>query len=140
MKKFIVGIVVLSFCVGASLCFAEEGIPNMVGTWTTKTEGGAVSKKGEGAKSHHSGDFTALTAEVVVTKQQGRVFHGTFTSKKATEAFVGVISMDNESVYSADEDGFFEGKIVSTNKVNLLYRHTTPADTVVAVGTWTRKK
>jgi hypothetical protein len=141
MKKLIVGIVVLSFWVGATLCFAEPGIPNMVGSWSVKAEGGVITKNGAAnAKTHHSGEFSKLNADVVVTKQQGRVFHGTFTSSKATESFVAVIGLDNKSIFCADEDGFAEGKIVNKDKINFIYRHVTPGDTVVAVGIWTRKK
>lgn len=141
MKKVIVGIVLLAFWVGASLSFAESGIPNLVGTWSVKAEGGVITKGGAaGAKTHHSGEFSTINAEAVVTKQQGRVLHGTFTSPKATESFIAVISMDNKSFFLADEDGIMEGKIVNKDKINIVYRHVTPTDTVVAVGIWTRKK
>ena len=141
MKKLIVGIVVVSFWGGAALCFAEPAIPNLVGSWSVKAKGGVITRNdAANAKTHHSGEFSKLNADVVVTKQQGRVFHGSFTSPKATESFVGVIGMDNKSVFTADEDGFAEGKIVNKNKINIIYRHVTPSDTVVAVGIWTRKK
>ena len=42
--------------------------------------------------------------------------------------------------YYADEDGFMEGQISNKDKINLIYRHSSSTDTVVAVGTWTRKK
>lgn len=141
MKKLTVGIVIMAFLVSASFCFAESGIPNLMGTWSVKAEGGVITKGGAtGAKTHHSGEFSALTAEAVVTKQQGRVLHGTFTTPKATESFIAVIGMDNKSFFFSDEDGFLEGKIVNKDKINAVYRHVTPTDTVVAVGTWTRKK
>lgn len=141
MKKIIVAIVVLSFWVGTSMCLAETGIPDMLGIWLVKTEGGVIDKSGiPSAKTHHSGDFSTLNAEISVTKQQGRVFRGTLVSPKAREDVVGVIGMDNKSIFIADEDGFAEGKIVSKNKITVIYRHATPSNTVVAVGTLTRKK
>jgi hypothetical protein len=139
MKKTMI-ITLSILLLGTGLCLADSGIPNLVGTWTVKTEGGVLSKGGDpGAKTHHSGDFSTLTAEAVVTKQQGRVLHGTFKSPKATENFIAVIGMDNKSFYYADEDGFLEGKI-SKDKLDVVYRHVTPTDTVVGVGTWTRRK
>jgi len=141
MKKLTVGIVIMAFLVIASFCFAESGIPNLVGTWSVKAEGGVITKGGAtGAKTHHSGEFSTLSGEAVVTKQQGRVLHGTFTTPKATESFIAVIGMDNKSFFFSDEDGFLEGKIVNKDKINAVYRHVTPTDTTVAVGTWTRKK
>ena len=140
MKKNVC-ITVLVFLLGTGVCLADTGIPNLVGAWTVKAEGGVLSKGGAPVtKTHHSGEFSTLTAEVVVTKQQGRVLHGTFKSPKAAENFVAVIGTDNKSFYFADEDGFMEGKIVSKDKLDVVYRHVTPTDTVIGVGTWTRKK
>jgi len=141
MKKIVVSFILLVFLFGAGVCFADSGIPNLMGTWIVQAEGAVLTKDGAPrAKTHHSGEFSTLTAEVVVTKQQGRVLRGTFKSSRSTENFVAVIGLDNKSFYYADEDGFNEGRIIGKNKINMVYRHITPADTVVAVGTWTRKK
>jgi hypothetical protein len=141
MKKITVSAILLVVLFGLGICFADSGIPNLVGTWTVQTEGAVLLKAAAArAETHHSGDFSTLKAEAVVTKQQGRVLHGTFKSSKATEKFVAVIAMDNKSFYLADEDGFMEGQISSKDKINIIYRHSSPTDTVVAVGTWTRKK
>jgi len=141
MKQIIVMIVVLVFLSGTGLCFAESAIPNMVGTWSVKAEGGVLLKgSASGTKTHHSGKFSTLTAEAVVMRQQGRVLNGIFKSPKATENFIAVIGQDNKSFYYADEDGMIEGKIVSKDKMEIIYRHVTASDTVIGVGTWTRKK
>jgi hypothetical protein len=93
-----------------------------VGTWLVQSEGGVINKNGVAeSKTHHSGDFSKINAEYVVTKQQGRVFHGTFTSPKSSKAFIGVIGMDNKSTFSSDEDGFAEGKIVNKNKLEFVF-------------------
>lgn len=141
IKKSVVLIAVSAFLSGASLCFAESAIPDMVGTWSVKAEGGVLLKgSASGAKTHHSGEFSTLTAEAVVTKQQGRVIHGIFKSPKAAENFIAVIGPDNKSFYFADEDGFIEGTFVSNDKLEIIYRHVTAVDTVIGAGTWTRKK
>jgi hypothetical protein len=141
MKKIVISFTLLAFLLGTAICFADSGIPNLLGTWTIQSEG-AVLLKGavHGAKTHHRGEFSTLKAEWVVTKQQGRVLHGIFKSPRATEKFVAVIAMDNKSLYLADEDGFLEGQISNNDKINIIYRHSTAADTVVAVGSLTRKK
>jgi hypothetical protein len=140
MKKVVISFTLLAFLLGMAICFAESNIPNLVGTWTVKAEGGVLLKAGaHGAKTHHRGEFSALTAEAVVTRQQGRVLHGIFKSPRATEKFVAVIAEDNKSFYYADEDGFMEGQIINKNTINVIYRHVTAKDTVIGVGTWTRK-
>jgi hypothetical protein len=141
MKQAAIMIAIFAFLWGAGTCFADSAIPNMVGTWTVNAEGAVLAKGGAaGAKTHHSGEFSTLTAEAVVTKQQGRVLHGTFKSPKATESFIAVIGPDNKSLYYADEDGTIEGKIINKDRMEVIYRHVTASDTVIGVGTWTRKK
>ncbi len=141
MKRVAVAIIVLVFLSGAGICYAGSAIPNMVGTWSVKSEGGVLLKgSASGSKTHHTGEFSSLSAEAVVTKQQGRVLHGIFKSPKVTENFIAVIGQDNKSFHYADADGFIDGKIVGKDKVEVIYRHVTDSDTVIAVGTWTRKK
>jgi hypothetical protein len=127
------------FCV--SVCLADSDIPNLVGTWTLKSEGGVLLKgKESGPKTLHTGPFSTLDAEAVITKQQGRIIHGSVKSPKATKNFIGAIGHDNKTIYYADEDGFLEGKLIDKDTMEIIYRHVTPADAVVAVGLWTRKK
>ena len=140
MKKIVISFTVMAFLLGTAICFADSSIPNLVGKWTVQSEGGVILKgAAHGEKTHHRGEFSTLKAEWIVTKQQGRVLHGIFKSPRATEKFVAVIALDNKSLYQADEDGFLEGQI-SNDTINIIYRHSTAADTVVAVGTMTRKK
>ena len=141
MKKIAISVILLVALFGMGICFADSEIPNLVGIWSVQAEG-AVLLKGaaHGAKTHHRGEFSTLKAEWVVTKQQGRVLHGIFKSPRATEKFVAVIAVDNKSLYEADEDGFLEGQISNNDTINIIYRHSTAADTVVAVGSLTRKK
>lgn len=125
----------------ASMSFADSGIPNLVGTWTVKAEGGVVLRGAEqGPNTHHKGEFSLLDAEVIITKQQGRVVHGEFKSAKAAEKFVAVIGHDNETFYYADQDGFLEGEIEDNDTIRVIYRHVGPNDVVAAVGVWTKKK
>jgi len=141
MKKIAISVFLFAFLFGVGTCFADSDIPNLMGTWTVRADGG-VLLKGESSRSktHHSGEFSTLTAEAVVIKQQGRVLYGTFKSPRTTEKFIAVIGMDNKTFYFVDEDGFMEGNIVSKDKMNVIYRHVTADDIVVGVGTWTREK
>lgn len=140
MKK-IVGVLLLVFLLGTGVCFAEPEIPNLVGTWEVQSEAGLITKGSEaGTWTHHRQEFSTLTAELVVTKQQGRVLYATFTSKHATEQMAGVIGWDNKTVYFVDADGFTDASIVSKDKIACIYRHVGDKDSVVAAGIWTRKK
>lgn len=141
MKKMTISVVVLAVVLTMGICYAASDIPNLVGTWSIQAEGGVVLKGADhGSKTHHRGEFSTLKGECVVTKQQGRVLHGTFKSPRATEKFVAVIAMDNTGFFFADEDGFIEGQIINKDLINIIYRHSSASDSVVAVGTWVRKK
>ena len=152
MKKIVISFTLLAFLLGTGICFAESGIPNLVGTWTVQTEGAVMFKGSVPATgSMHGGEVADFKADgsikqvsrqskVVVTAQQGRVLHGTFTSEKATENFIMVIGWGNKTVHLADHDGFIDGNIVNKDKINFIYRHVSSDDTVVLTGTWTRKK
>jgi hypothetical protein len=142
MKKLICVVSMLIatlFCV--SVCMADSDIPNLVGTWVVKSEGGVLLKGQEpGPKTHHKEAFSTLNAEAVITQQQGRIMHGTFKSQRATEKFVAGIGLDNKTIYYADEDGFIEGKIIDKDTIEVVYRHVSAFDIVIGVGVWTRKK
>jgi hypothetical protein len=141
MKKLICVVSVLIALLSLSVCFADPDIPNLVGTWVLKSEGGVLLKgKEPSPKTLHTGAFSTLNAEAVVTKQQGRIIHGAVKSDRATKNFVGAIGTDNKTIYYADEDGLLEGKLIDKDTMEIVYRHVTPADAVVAVGIWTRKK
>ena len=141
MKKIILSVFLVLFLFGSGLCFAESSIPNLVGTWTIQAEGAVVSKSDEaGVFTHHSGNFSSINAKLVITKQEGRVFHGTFTSKKMSETFAGVIGMDNKTFYLVDQDGISDGMIIDNDNATCVYRHVSDKDSVVAVATWVREK
>jgi len=141
MKKAIFLTSLLITLLGVSVCLADSNIPDLVGTWTTKSEAGLIIRGNQtGQTTHHTNAFSTLNAEAVITKQQGRIMHGTFKSGKATENFIAAIGPDNKTIYYADEDGLLEGKIIDKDTIESVYRHVTPADAVVAIGVWTRKK
>jgi len=141
MKKAIFLTSLMITLLGLSVCMADSTIPDLVGTWTTKSEAGLIIRGNQpGQTTHHTNAFSTLNAEAIITKQQGRIMHGTFKSTRATENFIAAIGLDNKTLYYADEDGFLEGKIIDKDTIEIVYRHVTPADAVVAVGVWTRKK
>lgn len=139
IKKFFSALLV-TFILGTGVCFAAESdIPNLVGTWTVQSEAALLFKTDEvGQWTHHRQEFSTLSAEIVITKQQGRAFYATFTSKMATEKMVGVIGWDNRTIYFVDQDGFTDATIVDKDKITCIYRHVGGKDSVAAAGVWTR--
>ena len=118
----------------------QPSIPNLVGTWNVNAQGAVIQKSGApGEWTHHSGQYSTLIAQAIVTDQKDRVLHGTFKAPLGKEeSFIGIIGMDNKSFYYADQDGINDGQVVSNGQINMVYRQVSANDTVVAVGTWTR--
>jgi hypothetical protein len=57
MKKNAISILLLVVLSGTGICFADSGIPNLVGTWTVQAEGAVLLKSSAtGAKTHHRAD------------------------------------------------------------------------------------
>jgi hypothetical protein len=141
MKKMVLCLTLLVFLFASGVCFAKESMPNLIGTWAVKSEAALLTKGGPpGDWTHHRDALSNLTAEIVITKQEGRVFYATFTSKLATENMAGVIGWDNKTLYLVDMDGFTDATIVSPDKITCIYRHVGDKDAVVAAGVWTRVK
>lgn len=118
----------------------QSTIPNLIGTWNVNAQGAVIQKYGvPGEWTHHSGQYSTLTAQAVVTDQKDRVLHGTFKAPLGKEeSFIAVIGQDNKNFYYADQDGINDGQIVNNGLINMVYRQVSANDTVVAVGTWTR--
>jgi hypothetical protein len=118
----------------------DPAIPNLIGTWNVNSQGAVIQKTGApGEWTHHSGQYSTLIAQAVVTDQKDRVIHGTFKAPLGKEeSFIAVIGTDNKSFYFADLDGTTDGQIVSNGQINTVYRQVSANETVVAVGTWTR--
>jgi hypothetical protein len=116
-------------------------IPNLVGTWKVQAEGATVLQGGNySAKAHHAKQFSTLNAEAVIQKQEGRRVVGIFKSPRYTEKFAGVISVDGKTFAYVDEDGSLDGKIINKNLIEIIYRHATPTESVVASGTWNKTR
>ena len=140
-RKSVAGIVLLTFFFVSGVCFADPAIPSLVGTWTVKSQA-VLMLKGDapGKYTHYAKQVNTSGGEVVITKQDGRLLWGTFTSPKMTENFIAAIGFDNKSISLVDQDGFMDGTIVDNDTIQGIYRHAAPADSVLSVGTWSRKK
>lgn len=135
------GIALMAFFFVASICFAQSNIPNLMGTWTVKSQAALMMKdKSPGKWTHHEKQVNDLNAEAVFTKQEGRLLWGKFKSPRLSEEFIAVIGFDNKTLYFVDQDGFIDASLVDKDTIQSVYRHSGPADSVVSLGTWHRKK
>ena len=140
MKTLLVLVASVILLASSSAVFAGTSVPSLVGTWDVKAEGAYMSHGGASGKyTHWSKGQTKLTAVVEVLSQDGRVIRGIFKGPKKNEPFIAVIGYDG-NLYLADEDGGLDGRIVNKNRIEAIYRHVTPQDTVISASVWTRRK
>ncbi|HEY7248243.1 MAG TPA: hypothetical protein VH678_30645 [Xanthobacteraceae bacterium] len=105
---------------------AQDAIPDLKGTWTGK--GKAVVF---GNNPHHPGSQTAadaprvheIEATHVVEGQDGRLAWGHSSSAAADtkEPFAWAISADDETILGADQDGYFQITLLSTDQMEKCY-------------------
>jgi len=118
---------------------AETAIPDLKGTWTGESESIVLGA----GNQHHRGKASAeprlssVAFTMVIDKQDGRRFSGTFSSARGTEKIIAVVSRTG-AFYLVDEDGFTIGSILAPNRLELCYMQQQAAR--VASGTEMTKK
>ena len=85
---------------------AQQAMPDLRGTWKGQSESVVRS---DGGNTHHAATgtaeprFTGVPFTMVIDKQDGRRFSGTFSSARSTETVIGVVSRAG-TIYLVDDD------------------------------------
>jgi hypothetical protein len=99
---------------------AEEP-PNLIGTWSGTIVGGARF----GALNHDPAEKDPVFADrnkewtLEIERQDGSGIIGTWSTSTKRERLVGAIRQDNITVILADEDNIFDGRLLSSNEMEL---------------------
>src|SRR2546430_3367151 len=107
---------------------AESAIPDLRGTWKGNSESIILGA----GNPHHAAPPSAeprlnsVAFTMVIDKQDGRRFSGTFSSARGNEKFVAVISR-NSTILLVDDDGYTVGSILAPNRIELCYMHLSTA-------------
>jgi hypothetical protein len=75
--------------------------------------------------------FRSVPFTLVVDKQDGRRFSGTFSSPRGSEKVVAVIARGGQ-ILMADDDGYTLGTVLAPNKIELCYLHVSKAARVAS--------
>jgi hypothetical protein len=154
MKKYCVVSLVLGLLLVLSLgsyptISAQEGseIPDLKGTWVSEQDSGIRIDKAPDAQEvdplayHSEGPAkNAVTITMKIDFQDGASFSGTRGNEMHTETLVGAISSDNESLYMTDEDGFLFGKLLTNDKMEVIYLESGDYAQVVVWAIYNREK
>lgn len=105
---------------------AQTAIPDLRGTWKGESESIVL-----GGNPHHGHVETqqprlsTVPFTLTVEQQAGSRFQGIFSSARANDAFVAVISRTG-AIYLVDDDGYTIGTLFAPNRLELCYMHLTP--------------
>jgi hypothetical protein len=122
---------------------AQDGIPDLKGTWTGK--GKAIVF---GNNPHHPGEHTvahpARVRDVEMTftteGQEGQLVWGRFSSAVADtkEAFAWAIAGDNKTIAGASEHGYYRIALLSPDRMEICFaRHGSGAHPTVVSACFT---
>jgi hypothetical protein len=110
---------------------AQTATPDLRGTWKGESES-IVAGAGN---PHHPGSSALRLAStpftMVIDKQDGRRFSGTFSSARQTEQIIGVISRSG-SILAVDSDGYTFGESLAPDRLELCYLQIGPKSRVAS--------
>ncbi len=119
---------------------ADTAIPEMRGTWKGDSHSIVL-----GGGPHHpeaksdEPRFTSVPFTLVVDKQDGRRFSGTFSSAQHSETVIAVVSRAG-TIFMADDDGYNAGTMLAPDRMELCYLHSSSAKRVASCTELTRQK
>ena len=110
--------IVVFAALSAAPAAAQSAIPDVRGTWKGESESIIL---GPGNPHHVAPSSTEPRLDNVpftmtIDKQDGRRFSGTFSSARANDKFVAVISRNN-TILLVDDDGYTVGSILAPNRI-----------------------
>ena len=120
---------------------AQQAMPDLRGTWKGQSE--SVVRSG-GGNTHHPATgtaeprFTSVPFTMVIDKQDGRRFSGTFSSARGTETVIGVVSRAG-TIYIVDDDAHCWGTLLAPNRMELCYLHQTPTTRIASCTEMTKQ-
>ena len=119
---------------------AQTAIPDLRGTWKGNSESiilGAGNPHHAAAPSDQP-RLNSVAFTVTIDKQDGRRFSGTFSSPRANDKFVAVISRNN-TILLVDDDGYTVGSILAPNRIELCYMHLSQATRLASCAEMTKQ-
>jgi hypothetical protein len=135
---------IVAFCAFASAAVASEVTPPDVrGTWKGNSETVVLG----GGNLHHTAtakkaepEFRSVPFTMVIDKQDGRRFSGTFASPRKSEKVLAVISRTGAIHMVTDDVGYTLGTILAPDRMELCYMHVSPASHISSCTEMTKQQ
>jgi hypothetical protein len=90
-----------------------------------------------GGTAHHPGQqanqprLASVAFTLVIDKQDGRRFSGTFSSARHSETVIAVISRSG-AIYMVDDDGYDVGTMLTPDRMEICYLHLSSASRIAS--------
>jgi len=118
---------------------AQAAAPDLVGTWTGTSESIVLPAGNAHHREKGKGPLMSnVPFTMVIEKQDGRRFYGTFSSDKHKETVIAVIGR-NGTIYLIDDDGYSFGTLLAPNRMDLCYMKQSPTGRVASCTEMTKK-
>lgn len=138
MLKF-VSFVALAILTTTAAATAQTAVPDMRGTWKGNSESIIMGAGNPHHAATPSGPrLNSIAFTMVIDKQDGRRFSGTFSSARGTDPVIAVIS-HNGTVYLVDDDGYSFGTMLAPNQIELCYMIQSPATRIASCTVLTKQ-
>ena len=118
---------------------ADNAVPDLRGTWTGESESIVL-----GATPHHTKQqtdeprLTSVAFTLVIDKQDGRRFSGTFSSAHHSETVIAVISRSG-TIFMVDDDGYDVATLLAPDRMEICYLHLSPVSRIASCTELSRK-
>ncbi len=129
MSKYAWIIVLMALVAPAA---ADNAVPDLRGTWKGESQSIVL-----GGTPHHpkqqAGEprLTSVPFTLVIDKQEGRRFSGTFSSARHSETVIAVVSRSG-TIYMVDDDGYNVVTMLSPDRMEMCYLHLSSASRIAS--------
>lgn len=119
---------------------ADAAVADMRGTWKGDSQSIVL-----GVGGHHPGAkggeprFTSVAFTLVIDKQEGSRFSGTFSSAQHSETVVAIVSRAG-TIFMADDDGTNVGTMLAPDRMEICYLYSSSESQIASCTELTRQK
>ena len=119
---------------------SDTTIGEMRGTWKGDSQSIVL-----GVGPHHpdskAGEprLTSVPFTLVIDKQDGRRFSGTFSSTHHSETVIAIVSRGG-MIFMADDDGYNAGTMLAADRMEICYLHSSGAKRIASCTELARQK
>jgi hypothetical protein len=129
----IISVVTFLALTASTAALSQDATPDLRGTWKGDSESIILG----GGNPHHQAPATptprlnSVPFTMVIDKQDGRRFSGTFSSPRGSDPIIGVISRSG-SIFVVDDDGYTVATQLAPNRLEFCYMMLSPATRVAS--------